>query len=310
VTGAGLAFPLVPRYRLLGLAFGAMHSARRGLGSDVAGTRPYRPTDDMNAIDWAASARLSAAHDQDEFIVRERFADEAPRVVALCDRRPAMTLFPPGLPWLAKPRAMRVALRMIASSAFRARGLFGYLDVGDSEEPYWIAPQSEPHWYRLEQDFEERPWEAPADNLARGFGFFRLARLSLPPGTFVFVLSDFLVSPPAEEWFGIIEHRWDVVPVIIQDPTWEQTFPDVSGVAVPVLDAETGKIGTVRLTRKRARELRRAREDRLEGILRDFTALGVEPVVISSTDDETVLRSFLSWVDRRLYLQQAWPQVA
>ena len=41
-------------------------------------------------MDWAASARLSAARGTDEFIVRERFADEAPRVVVLVDRRPSM----------------------------------------------------------------------------------------------------------------------------------------------------------------------------------------------------------------------------
>ena len=58
-------FPLVLRRRLIGLAYGAMHSARRGTGSDVAGSRPYRPGDDVDAIDWAASARLSSTHGQD-----------------------------------------------------------------------------------------------------------------------------------------------------------------------------------------------------------------------------------------------------
>ena len=40
------------------------------------------------AIDWAASARLSAARGADEFVVREFFAEQAPRVVVVCDRRP------------------------------------------------------------------------------------------------------------------------------------------------------------------------------------------------------------------------------
>ena len=112
----GVSFPLIPRHRL-GLAFGTMHGARRGLGLDIAGARPYRPGDDVSAIDWAASARLSAATDRDEFLVRERFADEASRVVALCDRRAAMALYPPGLPWLRKPDAMHIALDLIARPA-------------------------------------------------------------------------------------------------------------------------------------------------------------------------------------------------
>ena len=102
-----------------------MHSARRGLGSDVAGSRPYLPGDDMDAIDWAASARLSSARGTDEFIVRERFAEEAPRVVVVCDRRAGMGLYPEGLPWLRKPEAVAVAVELILSSAARARGFAG-----------------------------------------------------------------------------------------------------------------------------------------------------------------------------------------
>ncbi|MBI4172789.1 MAG: DUF58 domain-containing protein, partial [Actinobacteria bacterium] len=97
-----LTFPLVPRRRLVGLAFGAMHSARRGTGSDVAGSRPYVSGDDVDAIDWAASARLSSARDSDQFVVRERFAEEAPRVVIVCDRRPELAPPAPELPWLRK----------------------------------------------------------------------------------------------------------------------------------------------------------------------------------------------------------------
>ena len=66
----------------------------------------------------------------DEFVVREHFAEEAPRVVVLCDRRPSMSLFPPGWPWLRKPRAIEAAIRLIGDSALAARGLLGYLDHG------------------------------------------------------------------------------------------------------------------------------------------------------------------------------------
>ena len=72
-------------------------------GSDVAGSRPYHPGDDMRTIDWNASAKLSAARSSDEFLVREHYAEEAPRVVIVCDRRPEMELFPDELPWLSKP---------------------------------------------------------------------------------------------------------------------------------------------------------------------------------------------------------------
>src|SRR2546425_9275199 len=105
-----------------------MNSVRRGAGSGVAGSRPYRPGDDAHAIDWNASARLSSAHGADEFIVREYFAEEAPRVVLLCDRRPAMGLFPRPLPWLSKPEALREAAQLVTEATLAARGFLGYLD--------------------------------------------------------------------------------------------------------------------------------------------------------------------------------------
>ena len=42
------SFPLIPRRRVLGLAFGGLRSVRRGAGSDVAASRPYRPGDDVS----------------------------------------------------------------------------------------------------------------------------------------------------------------------------------------------------------------------------------------------------------------------
>src|SRR6266571_58554 len=134
MSAAGLTFPLEPRRRLIGLSFGGMRSLRRGTGSDVAGSRLYRPGDDTKAIDWASSARLSSARGTDEFIVRENFAEEAPRVVIVADRRPEMSLFPWWLPWLSKTDAARTAALMIADSTIAARGYSGYLDFAEGGE--------------------------------------------------------------------------------------------------------------------------------------------------------------------------------
>src|SRR5438270_2691244 len=180
-----VVFPLTPRRRLIGLSFGGMRSARRGTGSDIAGSRPYRPGDDIDTIDWAASARLSSARGTDEFIVRERFADEAPRVVIVTDRRPEMSLFPPSLPWLSKPDAVRIATLLIADSAVAARGLSGYLDFAEGE-PFWRPPRSQHEDWRSEG---RRPFGAPTDSVARSFEYLFGLRPSLQPGTFVFVLS-------------------------------------------------------------------------------------------------------------------------
>src|SRR5579862_2630963 len=97
-TSRRTVFPLVPRYRVAGLPFGGTASLRRGHGSDVAGSRAYVRGDPLSTIDWRASARLSTARARDEFVVRERYAEEAPRVVVFSDLRPSMALYPEPFP--------------------------------------------------------------------------------------------------------------------------------------------------------------------------------------------------------------------
>src|SRR5438552_7186567 len=144
-----------------------MTSVRRGSGSDVAGSRPYRPGDDAHSIAWAGSARLSSAHGADEFIVREYLAEEAPRVVVLSDRRPAMQLFPSPLPWLDKPGATRRAAELVVEATLAARGFFGYLDLG-AGQPAWFAPRT---YHELPEAALGGSFGAPEDNLARAFEF-------------------------------------------------------------------------------------------------------------------------------------------
>jgi uncharacterized protein (DUF58 family) len=290
-------FPLIPRRRVLGLPFGGLHSVRRGLGSDVAGSRPYQPGDDVDKIDWNASARLSLARGSEEFIVREHYADEAPRVVVLCDRRPSMSIFEDGWPWLRKPQAIREAARVIGDSAVAARGLLGYFDEGDGS-PYWHPPRST---HLLGPVDVERPFDAREGTVARGLAYLVEQRRDLPAGTFVFVLSDFLEQPTRDEWLRALERRWELVPVIIQDPVWEQSFPEVGGTVVPFADPATGELALVRFSEDEVEERRAANEQRLRGLLRDFRALDMDPVVVSSHEHRELAFSFLSWADQRLF---------
>jgi len=290
-------FPLIPRRRVLGLPFGGLHSMRRGLGSDIAGSRPYEPGDDIDKIDWATSARLSLARDAEEFVVREHYAEEAPRVVVVCDRRPSMSVFGDSWPWLRKPQAIREAARVIGNSAVAARGLLGYFDEGDGSA-YWHPPRST---HELGPVDLERRFEAPADTLARGLGYLVEQRRDLPAGTFVFILSDFLQQPTRDQWLHVLERRWEIVPVVIQDPVWEQSFPHVGGIVVPFGDPETGYVTLVRFSEAEVEARRGENERRLVDLLRALQALDMDPVVVSSHESRDVVFSFLSWSDQRLF---------
>ena len=303
MSGSELTFPLVTRRRLVGLAFGSLQSARRHTGTDVAGSRPYHPGDDMRTIDWNASAKLSAARSSDEFLVREHFAEEAPRVVIVCDRRPEMELFPDELPWLSKPAVMREAGRLIADSAQRARGLLGYLDFAEGgPEPFWRAPHSQQDFWLTKEGHLQHPnFRARADNVTLAIHHLIDSRRALPAGTFVFLLSDFLEPLDDEAWAEALELPWDLVPVVIQDPVWEQSFPPVGSVVVPVLEPATGRLRLLRLSRREAAHRRRRNEERIEALLTRFTAYGLEPVLLSSTDPDEIFRAFLAWAEARMY---------
>jgi Protein of unknown function DUF58 len=293
---SAVTFPLIPRRRVLGLPFGGLSSARRGVGSDVAGSRPYQPGDDVDRIDWNASARLSLARGSDEFVVREHFAEEAPRVVVVCDRRPSMSLFPEGWPWLRKPEALRQAVRLIGDSTVAARGLLGYYDEGEAEA-FWRPPRSERELGRLDLD---RPFRAPAGTVARGLRHLVEHRRDLPSGTFVFVLSDFLEQPSRDDWLWTLERRFELVPVVIQDPVWEQNFPDVSGAVLPFRDAEQGAVALAGLTAGEIARRQEHNEGRLRDLRRLLNSLDVDPVVLSSHAWRDIVSAFLTWADQRL----------
>ncbi len=290
-------FPLIPRRRVLGLPFGGLHSLRRGLGSDVASSRPYEPGDDVDKIDWNASAKLSLARGSEEFVVREHYAEEAPRVVVLCDRRPSMSVFSEDWPWLSKPVAAREATRLIGDSTIAARGLLGYFDeaAGDAR---WLPPRSS---HRHEVVGDEGSFAAPADTLERGLRHLVEQRRDLPAGSFVFVVSDFLSPPSRGAWLRALERRWEIVPVVIQDPVWEQSFPDVSGVVLPFADAETGKMLLVRLPEPECAERREKNERRHDELVRGLRALDMDPVVLSSHDRKDIVFAFLTWADQRMF---------
>ena len=217
-----------PRRRLMGLAFGTTPGGRRGVGSDVAGSRPYVRGDSMDAIDWSASARASAALGTDEFIVREHFADDAPRVVMVVDRRPEMAPRR-GRPLAAEGRGARGGddgrPRRRGARARRVPRLRGGADApfwrppASSREPWSIrAPPAAPRIVRRRTTSRSRSSSSRAPPLdpepAASSCPLRLPR-----------------QPPRDVWERVVEHWWDIVPVIVQDPIWGQS-PPVDGIVL------------------------------------------------------------------------------
>ena len=296
-SGERRPFALIQRRRRPGLPFGDVATRRRGTGLEPMGHRPYEPGDPVSWIDWSASARLSATTGADAFVVRQRSADEAPRVVVVVDRSPAMALYPQPLPWLAKRAALREAVGAIVASAGAARADTAALDFSDGEE-WWLPPgRRDRAWLIAER--ERAPFTAPPDTLERALEFLGRHRSQLPPGTFVFLLSDFLAPPSPQAWQSALARGWEIVPVVIQDPVWERSFPEVGGVAVPIAEPRSGAVALVRFSRREARVRREVNVRRHEKLLRDFGALALDPVLIVASEGEAIDGAFLAWAEAR-----------
>jgi hypothetical protein len=148
------------------------------------------------------------------------------------------------------------------------------------------------------------PWRddafaAPDDSLERSFAFLSEHRAALPAATFVFVLSDFLAPPAAHDWQDAVAYGWDVVPVVIQDPVWEASFPDVGGVAVPVADPRDGDRSLVRLSRRQARSRRLEHEGRRRDLDAELASFGLDVIRVEESDPDLVDGAFIAWAEER-----------
>jgi hypothetical protein len=193
--------------------------------------------------------------------------------------------------------AQREATRLIGDSAVAARGLLGYFDETEGGAR-WLPPRSS-HLHELAADGDS--FAAPHDTLERGLRHLVEQRRDLPAGSFVFVVSDFLEPPSRASWSRALERQWEIVPVVVQDPVWEQSFPDLSGAVVPFADPGTGNVKLVRIPAGECSARREANERRHAELVRELRALDMDPVVVSSHDRKDIVFAFLTWADQRLF---------
>ncbi|MGZ4384077.1 MAG: DUF58 domain-containing protein [Gaiellaceae bacterium] len=294
-----LVFPLVPSRKSGGLEIAGRTSRRRGSGSEIASSRPYRRGDTMRLVDWAASARLSTAHASDEFVVRDHFAEDAVRVMVVVDRSPSMALFPDDLPWLHKAEVVQRAGLMILVSAAAAHALTGFAETSAAGVAIRSPRRDRALRAWIEGRLREGAADGPRESLDVTLETLAGSALDVPSGSFVFVLSDFLPPPSPAALRAALAAGWDLIPVIVQDPLWEQSFPRVGGVTLPLADPSSGALTLVRLRSSEAEARRVANEQRMAALHESFLSLGIDPVTLSSADWKSIHGAFLAWAEGR-----------
>lgn len=287
---AATVFDIDPRVRIIGSLLGQSRSRRRGNSQDVVGSRPYVPGDDVRRIDWAASARLTSSSGQEQFVVREFYAEESPTVVVAVDRAPTMALYPSWLPWLHKPAAVTECVSAILASASQHRSLAtvtsSACELLEQPLPVGPTPTTEMALDADPEDSAEPQWLGP---LLLG------AHRWLPPGTLVVVLSDFLRGADDSLVGLALDFEWELVPIVLSDPRWERSFPvAVGGMTLPLADA-SGRLQPRRISFREAADRRDENERRTEALLLEFRDAGFPPVLVDEASPEAIVGSFVEW---------------
>ena len=282
-------FPFPARRRITGALLGEASSVRRGESADIAGSRAYVPGDDPRAIDWAGSARLTAARGRDQFLVREFHAEQTPVAAIVCDRSPRMSAAPaPGTPFLSKPQMLAQVAALIADSAAAARSAFAFFEFRDGTS--FFSPPGARGARALLDQWTQAPGRGAAFSADQLLHALVAERAQLPAETLVFVLSDFLRPPSDAVWPLVFDAGWEPVPVVIQDPVWEQSFPlEAAGLVL----AEGS--GPVRIGASDAMRLKREHECRLGEIAAWSARHGFDAVVPRGYQPTQLVDAFRFW---------------
>ena len=81
--------------------------------------------------------------------------------------------------------------------------------------------------------------------------------------------------------------------------TVEQSFPELASVTVPFTEPATGSVVAARFSRSEARARRVANEARLGRRLGELRGVGLEPLVVGTSDPLEIDREFLAWAELR-----------
>ena len=210
-----------------------------------------------------------------------------------------MGLFPDWLPWLDKQAALREAGRLIIASGAATNALTGFAATGARSSQLMPTRRDRDHLRAIEQQLSLGTIDGPPDSLDRSLELLLRRAGTVLPGTFVFVLSDFLPPPLTSLLRDAVVAGWDVVPVVVQDPVWEQSFPDLAGVTLPLVHPDGGAPMLVRLRRKEAHERREANERRSVRLREALLGLDLVPVSITSSNRAEIHAAFSRWAEGR-----------
>jgi uncharacterized protein (DUF58 family) len=273
--------------RLDGLLQGDYRSLFHGPGLDLAALREYEPGDDVRAIDWNVTARMTVPY------VREYHEDREITAWFLLDLSPSVDFGTVDGDRLK--RTVLIDFTATLARLFTRRGnRVGAVLFSSSVDRTIPAAGGRVQVLRLVRDLMAHPHleRAPVTDLG---ALFEAAHKSIKRRSMVVIVSDFISAPGWERPLQLLNRRHEVLAVRLIDPR-EVELPDVGPMVIE--DSETGEQLYVD-THDAAfrRRFRDAAATRDAEIAHAFRRAGVEAATLST--DEDIVRAIVRMATRR-----------
>ena len=253
--------------RIRSQRFGQSRSRFRGTGYEFESHHRYELGEDLRRVDWNVSARMQ------ELYLKRHFEEKEVVVFLVVDVSSSMRFSTAR--WSKRIRAIQVAATL-GFSAVSDNCHLGFMAFSDKVEAYEPPRKGQAHvWriidrlYNLRDTGSGTNWE-----LATRFLRSRLRRMAM-----VFLLSDFIAGPQAEElakvpYFKALARKHDIVPIIFQDQL-ETNLPAGHGL-VRLRSAESSKELVLSLSSGQRRRFEVLVEHRKQQLRDLFFNLGME----------------------------------
>ena len=268
------------------LRVGAHASRLRGSGFDFQNLRPYRPGDDVRAIDWSVTARMNAPY------VRETRAECELDVMIALDVSRSMEL---GTSHASKKEALAVITASLLFSALSDQVNVGFLAFADRVVDFQPPRRARADCWAI----LERLWAlAPQPGPTMLKPAVRALAARLKRVTVVFLVSDFMTDEDVFDGgdLSVLAARHDVIAVVPEDPA-ETSLPSGLGY-LRLRDLESGRAKTIGLTEDvRAAYGERVRQHR-DSLTRGFYRVPMDYVFVRT--DNNPVEQLMSLLASRL----------
>ncbi len=261
---------------------GNYKSVIKGQGLAFQEVRQYHPGDDVRAIDWNVSARMTEPY-------IKVFAEEREMTVMLVVDVSASGLF--GTSEMNKRRLATEVAAVCTFSAIAHNDRVGLITMSDEVEKVIPPQKGRKHGMRVLSEILETNPRRKGTDLSCGLEtLMRVAKRK----TVTFLLSDFF-GEGYERTLALAAAKHDLIPIVLTDPRDFQ-LPDV-GLA-RFEDLETGDDCLVDTSSAAVREHYRAQmQERRDARTKTFRKLGLDHALVST--DTPYMKSLRELFARR-----------